>query len=52
MNRLANSRKVELDPGRRSKQLAEDESELVATDRLAQTITEFIEWRAFPIGSV
>jgi hypothetical protein len=47
MNRLANSRKAELDLGRRSKQLAEDESELVAPDRLAQTITEFIEWRAF-----
>ena len=46
MNRVAKSRKAELDLGRRSKQLAEDESELVAPDRLAQTITEFIEWRA------
>ena len=47
MNRPANSRKAELDLGRRSKQLAEDERGLVAPDRLAQTITEFIEWRAF-----
>ena len=47
INRLANSRKAELDLGRRSKQLAEDECQLVAPDRLAQTVTEFIEWRAF-----
>src|ERR1700674_3376602 len=47
INRLANSRKVVLDIGRRSKQLAEDEHGLVAPDRLAQTITEFVEWRAF-----
>ena len=47
MNRPANSRKAELDLGRRSEQLAEDERGLVAPDRLAQTITEFIEWRAF-----
>ena len=47
MNRLAKSRKAELDLGRQSKQLAEDERGLVAPDRLAQTITEFIEWRAF-----
>ena len=47
MNRPANSRNAELDLGRRSKQLAEDERGLVAPDRLAQTITEFIEWRAF-----
>jgi len=47
MNRLANFRKAELDLGRRSKQLAEDESQLVVPDRLAQTITKFIEWRAF-----
>lgn len=47
MNRLAKSRGAERAVGRRSKQLAEDECELVAPDRLAQTITEFIEWRAF-----
>ena len=47
MNRLTNFQKAELDLGRRSKQLAEDERELVAPDRLAQTITEFVEWRAF-----
>jgi hypothetical protein len=47
VNNLAKSRKSELDLGRRSKQLAEDESRLSAPDRLAQTITEFIDWRAF-----
>lgn len=47
MSRLAKSRKAELDVGRQSKQLAEDECQLVAPDRLAQTITDFVEWRAF-----
>src|SRR5260370_35445091 len=47
MNRLAKPRHAELALGQHSKQLAEDERGLVAPDRLAQTITEFIEWRAF-----
>jgi hypothetical protein len=47
MNHPAKARSVELDMGRRSKQRAEDESELVVPDRLARTVTEFIEWRAF-----
>jgi hypothetical protein len=47
MNGLAKSRSAELDLRRRSKQLAEDERGLVAPDRLAKTITEFIERRAF-----
>ena len=47
MNRVAKSRNAELDLGRRSKHVAEDERGLVAPDRLAQAITEFIEWRAF-----
>ncbi len=47
MKRLDKSRNSEVDLGRRSKQLAEDERGLVAPDRLAQAITEFIEWRAF-----
>jgi hypothetical protein len=47
MNRVAKSRKAELYVGRQSKQLAEDECQLVAPDHLAQTITEFVEWRAF-----
>src|SRR3981189_459724 len=47
MNRVTKSRSSERDLGQRSKQLAEDECELVAPDRLAQTITEFVEWRAF-----
>ena len=47
MNHLAKPRKAEADLGRQSKQLAEDECGLVAPDRLAQTITEFVEWRAF-----
>jgi hypothetical protein len=46
MSRLAKSRN-EHDLGQRSKQLAEDERELVAPDRLAHTITEFVEGRAF-----
>ena len=33
--------------GRRSQKLAEDESRLVARPRLDETITEFLEWRAF-----
>ena len=47
MNRAAKSRNDEVDLGQQSQQLAEDERALVAPDRLAQTITEFIEWRAF-----
>ena len=47
MKRLSKFRKAELDLGRRSSQLAKDQSQHVAPDRLAETITEFIEWRAF-----
>ena len=47
MSRVSKSRNAELDLGQQSQQLAEDERGLVAPDRLAQTITEFIEWRAF-----
>jgi len=47
MNHPAKYRRAEDDLGRRSKRLAEDERGLVEPDRLAQTITEFIEWRAF-----
>jgi hypothetical protein len=47
MNRVAKSRNDEVDLGQQSQQLAEDERALVAPDRLAQTITEFIGWRAF-----
>src|SRR5260370_18035292 len=47
MNQLAKPRKAEADLGLQSKQLAEDECGLVAPDRLAQSITEFVEWRAF-----
>ena len=47
MSRVSKSRKAELDLGQQSMQLAEDERGLVAPDRLAQAITEFIEWRAF-----
>jgi hypothetical protein len=46
MNHPAKSRMADLDLGRRSKQLAEDERGLVEPHHLAQTITEFIEWRA------
>jgi hypothetical protein len=47
MSRVSKSRYAELDLGQQSKQLAEHERGLVAPDRLAQAITEFIEWRAF-----
>jgi hypothetical protein len=47
MKRVSKYRTAGVDLGRQSKQLAEDERGLVAPDRLAQTITEFIEWRAF-----
>jgi len=47
MSRVGKSRNPELDLGQKSKQLAEDERGLVAPDRLARAITEFIEWRAF-----
>ena len=47
MNRLAKLGKAEADLGRQSKQLAQDECGLVAPERLAQTIAEFVEWRAF-----
>lgn len=47
MNRHAKPGKAEADLGRQSKQLARDECGLVAPDRLAQAITEFVEWRAF-----
>jgi hypothetical protein len=47
MSRVSKFRNAELDLGQQSQQLAEDERGLIAPDRLAQTITEFIEWRAF-----
>jgi len=47
MKRISKSRNAELDLGQQSKRLAKDECELVAPDRLAQAVTEFIEWRAF-----
>lgn len=47
MTRLSKFRKAELDLGRRSNQLAEEQSQHVAPGRLDETITEFIEWRAF-----
>ena len=47
MNRVAKSRNAERGLWQQSKQLAKDEYDLVAPDRLAQTITEFVEWRAF-----
>lgn len=47
MKSLSKLRKAELNLARRSQQLAEDEARLIEPDRLAQRITEFIEWRAF-----
>jgi hypothetical protein len=47
MKRVLKSRTAEADLGRQSEQLAQDERGLVAPDRLAETITAFIECRAF-----
>ena len=47
MKRLSKFRKSEIELTRYSKRLAESESQLVAPERLAEAITEFIEWRAF-----
>jgi len=47
MKRVSKYRTAEADLRWQSKQLAEDERGLVAPERLAKAITEFIEWRAF-----
>jgi hypothetical protein len=47
MNRVIKSRDAEPNLGRRSKQIAEDEREPVASEKLANTVAEFVEWRAF-----
>jgi hypothetical protein len=47
MKRASKNRKDEVELGRRSQTLAEDESRLVARHLLDKAITEFIEWRAF-----
>jgi hypothetical protein len=47
MKHISKDRAGEVELGRRSQKLAEDESRLVARHLLDQTITEFIEWRAF-----
>jgi hypothetical protein len=40
-------RTAEVEMGRRSQKMAEDESSLVARDILDDAVTRFIEWRAF-----
>ena len=47
MKRISKDRVGEAELGQRSRKLAEDESRLVARDLLEETITEFVEWRAF-----
>ena len=47
MKRASKNRTAEVELGRRSQTLAEDESRLVARPHLDKTITEFLEWRAF-----
>ena len=47
MKRASKNRTAEVELGRRSQKLAEDESRLVARDLLDEAITEFLEWRAF-----
>lgn len=47
MQRTRKKPSAEVEIGQRSQKLAEDESKLVARPRLAEAITEFLEWRAF-----
>jgi hypothetical protein len=47
MKLISKERAAEVALGRRSQKVAEDESRLVARDLLDETITEFLEWRAF-----
>lgn len=47
MKRTSKNRTAEVALGRRSQKVAEDESRLVERDLLDETITEFLEWRAF-----
>jgi hypothetical protein len=47
MKRTSKNRTAEVALGRRSQKVAEEESRLVARDVLDNTITRFLEWRAF-----
>lgn len=47
MKRALKNRTAEVELGRRSQKVAEDESRLVARHLLDEAITEFLEWRAF-----
>jgi len=47
MKRASKNTDAEIELGQRSQKLAEDESKLVARHLLDESITEFLEWRAF-----
>jgi hypothetical protein len=47
MKRTSKNPAAEVELGRRSRKLAEDECRLVARHRLDEAIAEFLEWRAF-----
>ena len=47
MKRASKNSSTEVELGRRSQKLAEDESRLVARHLLDEAIAEFLEWRAF-----
>lgn len=47
MKRTLKNQAAEVELGRRSQKLAEDESRLVARHLLDEAITRFLEWRAF-----
>jgi hypothetical protein len=47
MKGTSKMRTAEVEMGRRSQKMAEDESSLVARDILDDAVTKFIEWRAF-----
>lgn len=47
MKRTSKNRAAEVELGKQSRKLAEDESRFVARNVLEESITEFVEWRAF-----
>jgi hypothetical protein len=47
MKRTTRNPAAEVELGRRSQKVAEDESRLVARHLLDEAVTEFLEWRAF-----
>ena len=51
MNKADHFREAETALGTQSREQAEAELKNVGAECLAASLTEFIEWRAFPVGS-